>query len=157
MQTPVSVTGTPVEVGITMYVLSISSLSEVQMVLPPPFCFYSHLLFSLLPYPIAVLFVYKLCVLDQCTLSISLSLTRQISHVCCTMGSIAEGPPSIAGPPVVVGVTMYVLSISSLSEVKMVPTFTLFIFSTTFTVMFNIFFYTPAKWIPFISKSTVML
>lgn len=56
---PCSVTGTPVEVGITMYVLSISSLSEVQMVLPPPFCFYSHLLFRSLPYPIAVLFVYN--------------------------------------------------------------------------------------------------
>jgi hypothetical protein len=37
------ISGTPVEVGITMYVLSISSLSEVQMVHQPIYILYTLL------------------------------------------------------------------------------------------------------------------
>ncbi|CAB3380771.1 Hypothetical predicted protein [Cloeon dipterum] len=78
--------GTPVEVGITMYVLSISSLSEVQMP-ERSGVIRSRPLFARPP-----------------TVATALTL-RDHSDV--------------TGPPVEVGVTMYVLSISSVSEVLM--------------------------------------
>ncbi|KAF9799175.1 hypothetical protein SFRURICE_006435 [Spodoptera frugiperda] len=90
--------GPPVEVGVTMYVLSISSLSEVKMTfagtprLSRPFC----------------------------------SARPAMGHVTVLWFGFHGARRArdsrlglIAGPPVEVGVTMYVLSISSVSEVLM--------------------------------------
>ncbi|KOB78816.1 Uncharacterized protein OBRU01_01726 [Operophtera brumata] len=80
--------GQPVEVGITMYVLSISSLSEVQMV---------------------TTYVARAAPVSHPPHHSPRGAA--LGHTHCAL---------VAGPPVEVGVTMYVLSISSVSEVLMV-------------------------------------
>ncbi|KAJ8737817.1 hypothetical protein PYW08_000412 [Mythimna loreyi] len=88
--------GPPVDVGVTMYVLSISSLSEVKMVFNA-----AKLLLR----------------------SLSLYLRRHVTVLWFGFHGARRARDSrlglIAGPPVEVGVTMYVLSISSVSEVLM--------------------------------------
>lgn len=57
------------------------------------------------------------------------------------MKKTKQKPIRISGPPVEVGVTMYVLSISSLSEVKMVLTMTSYLIK----FLFNLYFFQKFK------------
>lgn len=121
----VVISGPPVEVGVTMYVLSISSLSEVKMVLSHSISFYLRTKY----------FIYKTnkqknqshhSITEPFHTSLSARplpdlLARAFGGLGKRVGVLCDGC-SLAGPPVEVGVTMYVLSISSLSEVQMVLT-----------------------------------